>query len=154
EVLAADVLEVDVDTFGHRGSNGRGQITGFAVVDRLVDAELLRKVPTLLIRTGGADDVTAVVLRNLHDDRPARAGSCGHEHALAILQLSDAKKTRISGETRHAERTQIGLDRRNRPAELRKALAARDEPLAPAVEVGDVVAGLEVPIVVRVDHLA
>src|SRR6187455_225735 len=74
ENVAADIVEIDVDAVGSRRPQ-RLEGRAVLVIDRGVEAEFGRQPLALVLAAGDADDVAALDLRDLPDDRPDGAGS-------------------------------------------------------------------------------
>ena len=68
QMLAAHILEIDVDALGRGFAHRFGEIAAGLVVDRLVDAGGLFQPLALVIGAGGADHEAALGLGDLADD--------------------------------------------------------------------------------------
>lgn len=102
EVLAADVLKVDVDALGGDALEAVGGLL-LLVVEAAVEAELLGDEVELLVAADGADDAEALVLGDLADDLADGAGGRADEDGLALLGLTDLVETGPGGQTGHAQ---------------------------------------------------
>lgn len=104
EVIATDVLEVNIDTV--RGET-RKSILGalLLVVETSIEAKLLGDEVKLSIITNGTNDSETLTLGNLTNDLANGTSSRANEDSLALLGLTDLVKTRPGGETRHTQRT-------------------------------------------------
>ena len=115
QVVAADVVEVDVDTV--RG--GLAQLLGdraVLVVERRVEAVLLDEELDLLVGAGRADDPGgALELGDLADLAADGAGRAGDEDRVALLEGGGAQQTGVGGEAGHAEDAEVGGERARRP---------------------------------------
>lgn len=105
EVVAADVLEVDVNALGSQALQGVGGGL-LLVVEAAVEAELVDDEVELLVGADGADDLEALALGNLADDLADGAGSGADEEGLALLGLADAVQAGPGGQTGHAQGTE------------------------------------------------
>jgi len=83
-VVAADVVEIDVDALGGDAHQRRADRLGL-VVDGVVDADGLQ-VRDLVGAAGRADHDVALGLGDLADDLADRAGGAGDEHHVPVLQ--------------------------------------------------------------------
>jgi hypothetical protein len=102
EDLAAHVVEVDVDAtrreLAQAGADG-----ALPIVDRGIEAELLRQPAALLLAAGDTDDAAALDLRDLRRERPGRAGGTGDDDGVSRLRRADLEEAEVRGEPRHAE---------------------------------------------------
>ena len=102
EVLAADVLEVDIDTVrGKAGQGGEGAL--LLVVEAGVEAELVDDKVQLRVGSDGADHLQPQVLGELADDLAHGAGRRADEHGLAGLGLPDLLQARVGRQPGHAQ---------------------------------------------------
>jgi len=109
EVLAADVLIVDVDALrGETGQRSSGLLS--LVVEATVEAELLDDVVKLLVRAHGSNDLQTLALGQLADELAHGTGGRRHEDGLALLGLANVVQGRVGGQTRHTQRTQEDAD--------------------------------------------
>ena len=152
-MIAADIVEIDVDALGRRLAHGVGEIARRLVVDGVVDLRHVLQPFALRLRTGGADHGAALGLGDLADHRAHRARGGGDEHRLAVFQFTDLEQACVGGEPRHAERAQIGRERSEAWIDLLEVRAGGDVPFAPAAEMADMVADFPL-VVVGGDHLA
>ena len=140
QMVAADVVEVDVDALGRgllqRLANGRD-----LVVDHGVQADLVAQPARLVLGAGRAHHVTALDLRDLGSDRTYRTGSGRDEHLLAFLELADVQQAAVGREPRHAQGMHVDGQRQIRIGiELGQAFAIAGEVFAEAHAVGDQIA--------------
>jgi len=108
ELLAADVLVVDVDAVGREALEGVDGLL-LLVVEAAVEAELLDDEVELLILTDGADDSQALVLGELPNELPNRTSGGGDEDGLALLGEADVVEGRVCGQTGHTKGTEEEL---------------------------------------------
>lgn len=104
EVLATDVLVVDVDTLG--GKTGKSISGLLGLVVEALEAESLGDVLELLVGTDGADDAQALVLGELANELADGTAGSGDEDGLALLGLADLVQGGVCGQTGHAEGTE------------------------------------------------
>ena len=150
EVLAADVVEVDVDAV-RRGRAQQLVDRAVVVVEGGVEAELVAQVRDLVGRAGAADHAVAAQLGDLRGERADRAGGGRDPDDVAVAQLGGVQQPGVRGEADAAERAEVGLggrgravEPRERPEPAQRRLArAHDRVLAPAGRVPDEVAGRE-----------
>ena len=109
QVVAADVVEVDVDPLGRRRLEADPHRTGL-VVDGPVEARVVEQ-PAHLLRPAGAPDHERRALEpgQLPDEGPHRPGRRRHEHPVALAELADPQQARVCGEPRHTQDPQVGL---------------------------------------------
>src|SRR5439155_19094685 len=150
--VAADVLEVDVDSLRTRGPQRGEHIVGL-VVDARVEAELADDVVALVLRAGDADDATALELRDLTDDGADGARRRGDDDRLAGFRLADVEQADVRGHARHPEHAERRGDRRVRWIELACGDGLRHRMALPAVVALHDVAGLEARML-RLDYFA
>src|ERR1044072_6501362 len=86
--VAADIVEIDVDALGRRSAQ-RLEGRTVLVVDRGIEAEFGSQPLALVLAAGDADDVAALDLRDLPDDRADTAGGCRYDNRLAFLPFAD-----------------------------------------------------------------
>ncbi len=86
----------------------RGNVVGFVVVERRVDARLLLQPRDLVRAAGAAHHPAAVELCDLCHDGPDRAGCRGDEHGVAVFHGGDFRETNVGRHARQAEHTEIG----------------------------------------------
>ena len=112
QVVAADVVEVDVDPLRSGLLQRRQQRPGL-VVDRSVESRVVQE-PAHLLRTARAPDDQRRALEpgQLSRQRTDRPSRCGHEHPVPGTELSDAQQPRVGGEAGHTEDPQVRLGRR------------------------------------------
>jgi hypothetical protein len=108
ELLATDVLVVDVDTVGRKALEGVERLL-LLVVEAAVEVELFGDEVELLVIADGADDGQALVLGELADELADGTGSGGDEDGLALLGNADVVEGGVSGQTGHAERAEEEL---------------------------------------------
>ncbi len=92
ELLAADVVEVDVDPVGCGGAQRLRRTV--VVVEGRVGAELVAHVRGFFGRARRTDHAQARALRELHDHRADRAGGGGNEQRLAFFDARDLMRAR------------------------------------------------------------
>src|SRR6185312_9080122 len=97
ENVAADIVEIDVDALGGGGPQ-RLERGAVLVIDRGVEAEFGSQPLAFVLAAGDADDVAALDLRDLSDDRPDRTGGSRHHDSLAFPRLADVQEAKIGGE--------------------------------------------------------
>lgn len=105
ELLAADVLVVDVDAVGGEAGEGVGGLLGL-VVEARVESEVVLDELELLVVTDGADDGQALVLGELANELANGAGRGGDEDCLALLGLADLVEGGPRGQAGHAQGTE------------------------------------------------
>ena len=133
-MLAADIVEIDIDALRHGRAHRIEQIAAGAIVDGMINSACPQPV-TFGIRTRRGDNGAALDLGNLRDDRADCPGTAGNENRFAFLGLADFEQTGIAREARHAEHAEeclirhIGLTR-----QLFERRRRRHERLAPAEE--------------------
>lgn len=105
EVVATDVLEVNVDTVG---GEARKSILGalLLVVEASIETELLGNEVKLGIITNGANNSETLTLGNLANDLANSTSRRADKDSLTLLGLTNLVKTRPGGETRHTQRTE------------------------------------------------
>ena len=108
ELLAADVLVVDVDAVGGQAGERVRGLLGL-VVEAVVEVQLVLDELELLVVTDRADHPEALVLGKLSDELSDGAGRGGDEDGLALLGLSDLVEGGPGGQTGHAEGTKEEL---------------------------------------------
>ena len=152
-MLAANIVEIDVDALGRSGLHGGQQIAAGAIVDDMIDAEALQ--PCALVVTAGAGDHGAALqLGNLRDDAANGTGGTGDKHHVTGLGLADLRQAGPGGEAGHAEHAQEAFHRNaTRHVELFQCCSRGNERLAPAEHGGDDVA-LPQPFRVAFHHHA
>src|SRR5439155_21055509 len=101
ETRAADVFEIDVDALRAGVFQLRRQIP-IAMVEAVVEAELVLDVGALVLAAGDADRARALDACDLADGRADRAGSGGDNYSLASLRLADIEQARIRPHAGHA----------------------------------------------------
>ena len=101
EVVAADVVEINVDALGGGFGQALHQRTGL-IVDHRVGTERLHEL-ALVRAAGGADHGHALGLGDLYDGRAHGAGRRGHEHDVARLRLRRIEQPPIGCAPRQAE---------------------------------------------------
>ena len=123
EVLAADVLVVDVDTLGGEAGESFGRLL-LLVVETTIKAKLLEDVVELLVRANGTDDPETLVLGELADELADGTAGSGDEDGLTLLGLANGIQRRVGSQTGHAQRTKEHTDILNaqRVLELANAL--------------------------------
>ena len=141
EVLAADVVEVDVDAVRRGLAQQLGDLA-VVVVERGVEAELVFDPRDLLGRAGGADHGVALELRDLAGERADGARGAAHEHHVALAQLRDVQQADVRGQARHPEHAdERGLRHARGRRRSSRACSALDHgDLTPAEAVQDEVA--------------
>ena len=97
ENVAADIVEIDVDAFRRRGLQRLERRT-VLVIDRGIEAEFAGQPVALVLAAGDADDMAALDLGDLADDRSDRAGRGRDHDGLAGLRLADIEQPEIGGE--------------------------------------------------------
>ena len=102
EMVAADVVEVDVDAVRAVLAQRLAQVLGL-VVERRVEAELVDQVGDLLGRARAAHHARPAQPRELAHDAPHGAGGRRHEHRLALLRLADLREAVPGGQAGHAQ---------------------------------------------------
>ena len=152
-MLAANIVEIDVDALGRSGLHGGQQIAAGVIVDDIIDAEALQ--PCALVVTAGAGDHGAALqLGNLRDDAANGTGGTGDKHHVTGLGLADLGEAGPSGEAGHTEHAQEAFHRNaTRHVELFQCSRRGNEGLAPAEHGGDDVA-LPQPFRVAFHHHA
>ena len=103
--LAAHVFKVDIDALGASIGQGLREVFG-AVIDTGVKTQFLYRVVTLLCASGNTDHATALELRDLSNDRPYCASSCGNDHGFTWLRLTNIEQAGVGSKAWHAEQTQ------------------------------------------------
>ena len=107
EVVAADVVEVDVDAVG----SGCAQLLAdraLFVVDRGVESVTAGEQLDLLVTSRRADDgLGAEESCDLARGGPHGTGGAGDEHDVARLHLRDLGQADIGGQARHAEHAEV-----------------------------------------------
>lgn len=88
EMLATNVLVVDVDTLGGKTGKSSSGLLGL-VVEAAVEAESLGDVLELLVGADGSNDAQTFVLGELADELADGSASGGDENRLALLGLAD-----------------------------------------------------------------
>lgn len=153
QVLAADVVEVDVDAIG-RGGLELLCDRAVVVVERGVEADLVQQIADLLRGSGAADDPgRAAQLGDLTDQRTHRSGRTGDEHDVAFLLLGDVDEPDVRGHAGHAGHVEVGARRSGLRVDLDGVLGVERRVVAPAEVVQHEVTGLET-LGVRGDDLA
>ena len=97
EVVAADVVEIDVDPV-RRGFPQQLGDRPVVVVERRVEPELLEQVRDLLRRARAPDDPVTAELRELGDDAPDRACRRRHPDLVALAQAGHPQEARVRRE--------------------------------------------------------
>src|SRR5262249_38738003 len=110
----ADVLVVDVDTVRARLADGVQQVAAGAIIDDGIDSGLAPQPLGFFFRADGADDTTALQLRDLADHRAHRTRSRGDEYGLARFRLAGGEWVGARPHPRHPHRAEVG--RRGRRA--------------------------------------
>ena len=131
-MLAAHILEIDVDAVRAGGGERGFQVPAGPVVDRGVHPGLVAEPGAFLVRAGGADHAAALQLGDLADDRADRARGRRDEHRLALLRPADVEQADIGRLARHAEHADIGLERRDVRIDGPERLAVGRMVVAPA----------------------
>gem|GEM_PF-6980003 len=150
---AADVVEVDVDAIGGGLGECRAVVVGRFVVDRGIETEVFSQPVGLFVGARKANDVTAVELRNLADDRADRPSSTGDDDCLAGFGFADLKQAEVGRATGHPEGPQVGWLVGDRGIDRRNLVGIQEAVLAPASLAGDEIA-LAVGLAVALDDLA
>ncbi len=145
EVLAADVVEVDVDPV--RCGLLQLVLDGAAlVVEGGVEAVALDQLADLLVGPGRADDAGgALEPGDLADEAAHGAGGAGDEHRVALLEGGDLQEARVGREPGHAEDAQVIAERREGSVDLGGVPGLHLRVLAPAEAVQHMVADVEAP---------
>ena len=104
--VAADVVEVDVNTLGAMFLQGGANILRF-VVNSGVEAEVLCEIAAFLRASGDANHVAALDPGDLTYHHADRARSAGDDYGLSCLRLAYIQQSEIGGHAGHAERSQI-----------------------------------------------
>src|SRR3546814_19316880 len=102
-MVAAGILEIDVDPVGAVLRHRRLQVAAGLVVDRGVHAGLVQQPPAFLVRAGRADDPAALDLGALATERADRARGARHDPGLARFRLAVIEQADIGGSARHAD---------------------------------------------------
>src|SRR3954470_5311668 len=105
-MVAADVVEVAVDTFRRRRSQLLRDIAVF-VVERRVEADLAQPFD-LVVASRAADDAKAGEFCQLSSHASDRPGRGGYEHRLAAARLGDVEDAYPGREPRHAQDSEVG----------------------------------------------
>ena len=150
--FAADILEINVDTFATRLIE-RGAEIGAAMVERCIETELVLDVAALVGPAGDTDDPRTVALRKLTGHGANRARCGRHDDGLAGFRLADIGEADIGGHARHPQNAERGRDRRLLRVELQEAIARHCAVELPAITAHRVVAFAETGVV-RVRDLA
>jgi 6-phospho-beta-glucosidase len=140
QVVAADVVEVDVDALG-RGLAELAEDGGGLVVEGGVEADLAQPAD-LFIAAGAADHPGgALELGDLAGHAAHRAGRAGDEHYVARLQRGDVEQADVGRQRGHAEHPQVSRRRQPRSAgyvgELLRVPGGQDRLVPPAQIVQD-----------------
>ena len=152
-IVAADIVEIDVDAVGAGRAQRRVEVLLGLVVDAGVEAELVLHEGALLRAAGDADHAAAHDLADLAHHLADRAGRRRDDDGLARLGLADIEQAEIGGHARHAEHAVGGRDRRQRGIDLAQSRPPADRIFLPAQPVLDDVAHGEARIA-RLHHLA
>ena len=127
EQLAADVVEVDVDTVGSGPAHLTQQVT-LAPVDDFVEAEVAQ--PGDLVRAAGdADDPAPLGLGQLGDGGSHSAGRGRDEDGVTGLGPADVLEPEPRGHAGHPERAEPGAHRGDVEVEAGDPLPVRDRVL-------------------------
>lgn len=102
EVLAADVLVVDVDAVRGEFLQRLARLD-LLVVEALVEIELLLDEVELVVAADAADDRQALVFGELAHQLADGTGRGGDEDRLALLGHADVVETRVGRQTGHAQ---------------------------------------------------
>ncbi|KAG0758388.1 hypothetical protein G6F22_019661 [Rhizopus arrhizus] len=102
--VPAHVLEVHVNTRGHRRVQLRGEISG-AMIQRHVHAQRLQ-IGALGFAAGNGDHARALQLGQLGHGGAHRTGCGGHHQRLTRFQPGDFMQAGIRSEPRHAVHAQ------------------------------------------------
>ena len=114
EVVAADVVEVDVDAAGSRDRELVGD-RAVLVVERGVEAVAAREERDLLGRTGRADDAAGTLEPgDLADHRAHRSRGPGDEHAVSGHHRGHLEQPDVRRERRHPQHAEVRRDRHPR----------------------------------------
>ncbi|EAU66540.1 conserved hypothetical protein [Stigmatella aurantiaca DW4/3-1] len=152
QVLAAHVVEVDVDALGAGARQGIGH-RAILVVEGVVEPEVLSQVLHLLRGARAAHHPAALDLGDLPHEPAHRAGRAGDEHRLARHGLAEIEQPHVGRHARHAEHPQVRGERAHVGIHLHVLARIGDVVLTPAARTGDEISLLEArgP---RADHLA
>lgn len=102
EVLAADVLVVDVDAVRGEFLQGLARLDIF-IVEALVEVELLLDEVELVVAADAADDRQALVFSELAHQLADGTGGGGDEDRLSLLGRADIVETRVGRQSGHAQ---------------------------------------------------
>ena len=160
EVVAADVVEIDVDPI-RRGFPQKLGDRPIVVVERRVETELPEQVRDLLRRARAPDDPMTAELRELGDDAPDRACRRRHPDLVALTEAGHPQEARVRREAVGPEQAEVRLRRcvldveapQRAEATKRLLTGGDDRVVPPAGCVPDGVA-LGEPVGPRLDHLA
>ena len=136
---AADVLVIDVDPLRARRLQPLGHVRR-AMVDAIVEAELVAHVGAFVGTAGDPDRARAAQLGDLPDHRADRAAGGGDRDGLARLRLADVLQPGPRGHARHAEHAQRRRGRRPGLGQLAHRLGVAERPFLPAGPPGHQVA--------------
>src|SRR5262245_43183679 len=103
--VAADVVEIDVDTLRRRLGKCRSNRARL-VVDAVIEAEVGTDMLAFCWTAGDADDPAAIDARNLPYRAADGAGRCRHDHGFARLDvgnIDEPNKSGCPGLTHYAE---------------------------------------------------
>src|SRR5262249_49552278 len=123
------------------------------VIDADVVTQFTGCIGAFFRAAGDADRSRAGELGQLTDHSADRARRRGHDNRLALFRRDDFIETVPGGNARHADRTEISLDRNARSIDHAQIAAFAQRIVLPAAHADDLVANLET-LVVRGDDLA
>ena len=102
------------------------------MVDRSVESEVVAQSAALVRAARYADRACTLGLGYLTDGGSDRPGRRSDDDCLARLRATNCQKPRVCGETRHAEDSERGRDRRRRGIEAAGVSRVGDRVRLPA----------------------
>ena len=97
EMVAADVVEIDIDAFRRGPAQEIAHRPGL-VVERGVQPELVQEVRDLLVGARASDDPVAADLGHLGGEAADGAGRGGDPDDVAVAQSGDVEEADVGGE--------------------------------------------------------
>ena len=132
EYLAADVLEIDVNTVRAVLGQLLWEVAG-PVIDTGIEAKRFDRMPAFFSAASDTDHAAAFQLADLPDRCPNGPGGCCDHQGFPSLGLADVEQAHVSGEARHAQYTKgVGRMRHIR-GELDQPLSIGQRIVLPAI---------------------
>ncbi|MNM51399.1 hypothetical protein D3C81_624570 [compost metagenome] len=150
--VAADIVEVDVDTFRAFTLEAFEDILGLVVNDA-VEAQFVFQVLTFLFAPGDPHHPATFELGNLSGNAAHGTGGSGEHHGFTFLGSADVEQGEVGGHAGHAQGGQVARQRCQFRIDLVEALRLADEVVLHTEGTIDVVADGETGVF-RGDHFA